>query len=96
MNHIRAAVGALLRRLPRVGPDRDRLAILTHGVVSEIVEIPRKAAHAVALSGTDSHLFSISTRGSAAVHPHDGSATVRDDGRPADIADSSKSSSSAP
>ena len=96
VSRIRAAASAFLRRLPEAGPDCNRLAILTHGAVSEIVKIPRKASHAVALSGIDPHLFSISTRGSAAVHPHDGSPTARGDGRPEDITDSDKSSCSAP
>lgn len=96
MNSIRTAVNALLRRLPGAAPNCDRLAILTHGAVSEIVEIPRKAAHTVALSGSDSQLFSISTRESAAIRPHSRSATARGDIRPADAADSGESDSSAP
>jgi hypothetical protein len=95
MNSIRTAVSALLHRLPGAGSSCDRLAILNHGIVSEVVEIPRKAAHTVALSGSDSHLFTISARRSAEVRPHGRSATVRDDVRPTDT-DSRESNSSIP
>ncbi|MBB5889826.1 hypothetical protein [Kutzneria kofuensis] len=90
MNRIRAAAGAFLRQLTGTNSDRDRLAILTRGVVTEIVEIPRKASHAVALSGVDAHLVSISTR-RPAVRPAGGSAVARDDGRPADTTASGES-----
>lgn len=95
MNSIRTAVSALLHRLPGAGSNCDRLAILAHDVVSEVVEIPRKAAHAVALFDSDSHLFTISARGPAEVRPHNRSATARDDVRPADT-DSGESNSSTP
>jgi hypothetical protein len=95
MNSIRTAVSALLHRLPGAGSSCDRLAILTNGTVSEVVEIPRKAAHTVTLSESDSHLFTISARGSAEVRPHGRSATARDDVPPTDT-DSSESNSSIP
>lgn len=93
---IREGVSALSRRLFGTGSDCNRVAILTHGVVSEIVEIPRKASDTVALFGIDARLFSISARGSTRVHPHVGHPAAGDNGGRTDTIAPGDSGSSPP
>jgi hypothetical protein len=95
-NRIREGVSALSRRLLGTGSDCNRVAILTHGVVSEMVEIPRKPSDTVALFGIDARLFSISTRGSTTVYPHVEHPAAGDDGARTDTTAPGDSDSSPP
>jgi len=64
MNRIRE-VASILRRLCRTGSDGNRLVFHTNGVISDIVEVPRRASDVVALSGVDAYVLSISADGPA-------------------------------